>query len=60
MDAVVTAMRSHASVAKAQVHGCGALSMLARDGNNQVPAAEVEAEDWEGKTFLITLYFRWI
>ena len=50
VDAVLTAMRSHASVA-VQEQGCGALWNLAVNAENRVPAAEVEAEDWEGKTF---------
>ena len=51
VDAVLTAMRSHASVAAVQECGCGALGNLAVNAENEVPAAEVEAEDWEGKTF---------
>ena len=54
VDAVLTAMRSHASVAGVQESGCGALRNLAANAENKVPAAEVEAEDWEGKTFLFS------
>ena len=55
MDAVLTAMRSHASVAAVQENGCLALANLAINAENEVPAAEVEAEDWEGKTFLFSM-----
>ena len=56
MDAVLTAMRSHASVAAVQECGCGALRYLAVNAENKVPAAEVEAEDSQGKIlFLIDL-----
>ena len=49
MDAVLTAMRSHASVAAVQESGCGALKNLAKNAENEVPAAEVVVEDWEGR-----------
>ena len=56
MDAVLTAMRSHASVAAVQEYGCGTISNLAMNDKNKVPAAEVEAEDSQGKIlFLIDL-----
>ena len=56
MDAVLTVMRSHASVAAVQESGCGALMNLALYDENGVPAAEVEAEDSQGKIlFLIDL-----
>ena len=56
VDAVLTAMRSHASVEAVQVCGCRALWNLAGNAENQVPAAEVEAEDSQGKMlFLIDL-----
>ena len=56
VDAVLTAMRSHASVAAVQEYGCGALWNLAGNAENEVPAAEVEAEDSQGKIlFLIDL-----
>ena len=56
MDAVLTAMRSHASVAAVQQWGCAALRNLAGNAENRVPAAEVEAEDSQGKIlFLIDL-----
>ena len=56
MDAVLTAMRSHASVAAVQECGCEALRNLAGNAENTVPAAEVEAEDSQGKIlFLIDL-----
>ena len=45
VDAVLTAMRSHASVAAVQECGCRALMNLAMNDENGVPAAEVEAED---------------
>ena len=53
MDAILTAMRSHTSVAAVQEMGCLALVRLSLNAENKVPAAEVEAEDWEGKTFFI-------
>ena len=57
VDAVLTAMRSHASVAAVQECGCRALRNLAvNNAENQVPAAEVEAEDSQGNIlFLIDL-----
>ena len=56
VDAVLTAMRSHASVEAVQECGCEALGNLARNAENEVPAAEVEAEDSQGKIlFLIDL-----
>ena len=52
VDAVLTAMRSHASVSAVQECGCGALCNLV-NAENEVPAAEVEAEDSQGKILLL-------